>query len=284
MLAQKTETLTLSFNITSFESFSPAINCSLYKDYVFIASRNAKADDVCEIDSLEPGKYMLSVKLDGKPYADYYNVIVKTGHRNYYTYDIDRMDNDTLKDSYGSPKTEAVINMYYGNNAFLEHQPAHNELYMLGLGGANYNPVSKYYSMGQEIMVSGSYINFLNDTSTKLGQPVKHKYYLNANIHFGFINRFTFFDNKKMNSDGLKIDLGIVYNLPIIFRQYERLDAHTRLQTKWIHRYNDFYAMFRIAYKCVGLQAEYNLTTFLKNGYTEIPKYRAGLVFLIPGT
>lgn len=258
------------------------ISCTLYQDQQTIAVKNFDEPEEWEIDSVSPGIYALQVQQNGRLAAQFYHIEVKPQHENYYSFTIPKNDNDSLKSFDGSYKAELVVNAFYGNNTVLESHQRQNQLFMQGLGFNSIDPVSKYYSIGHEFGTTLGYTQLPNDTAGSFGQHVRSDYYLGFNVHYAFFNRFTFYNNKKFKADGLKVDLGIAYNLPVVFREYRRLGSQRVLEDRHIHRFNDVYALFRIGYKYVGLQAECNLTTFLKAGYTEIPKFRAGLVFYIP--
>lgn len=258
------------------------VSCTLYQDQQTIAVRNFEEPEEWKIDSIAPGNYSLQVQLNGRLAAQFYNIGVKQGYRNYYNFTVPQTDNDSIGSNYGSDKAEMLVNVLYGNNTILETHQKQNQLFLHGLSFNYCSPVSKYYSIGQEFGATAGYTQLPDDTARDFGHHVRSDYYLGFNVHYALFNRFTFYDNKKYGSDGLKIDLGIAYNLPLVFREYRKLDSKRVLEDRHIHRFNDFYALFRIGYKYVGVQAEYNLTTFLKAGYAEIPKYRVGLVFYIP--
>lgn len=255
--------------------------CTLYlndNDEVIAATNLNDGPDVWKIDSIAPGYYRLHVQVDGRLIAQFFNIQVKPGYTNYYSFTIPEYYNDTIEPRDPPGKPELVFNTLYGNNQFLETQRKKDQQFIAGMAFVQYFPFS-WYSFGQEFGTTAGYTQFLNDTATRFGQHVKSEYYLNLNVHYGLINRFTLYNNNHYGTDGLKLDLGVVYNLPIIFREYQRLDSRRLVEDRHICHFNDFYALARIGYKYVGLQAECNLTTFLKAGYTEAPKYRAGLVF-----
>lgn len=278
--AQQKDQLTLYID-TEFGD-ERRISCTLYQDRQTIAVKNFEDPEEWKIDSIAPGNYSLQVQLNGRMAAQFYNIEVKPGYRNYYNFTVPQTDNDSIGSLYGHEKAELLFNTLYGNNTILESHQTQNQLFLIGSSVNIYQPVSKYYTLAHEFGATAAYTQLSDDTARDYGQHVKSDYYLGLNVHYGFINRFTFYDNKKYGADGLKIDLGIAYNLPLVFREYRKLDSKRVLEDRHIHRFNDFYALFRIGYKYVGLQAECNLTTFLKAGYAEIPKYRIGLVFYIP--
>jgi hypothetical protein len=145
-----------------------------------------------------------------------------------------------------------------------------------------YKAVLKHYSLGIKYGYQYANTKFYNDTTHYLGKQTLSKHYSSNIINIGFVNRFTFFNNQKIHNDGLKLDIGIMYNFPLSFKEITRVTEKTTQIARHIHRYNDFSAIVRLGYKNIGLQAEYNITNFLLMKYTEIPTLRVGLVFFIP--
>jgi hypothetical protein len=261
----------------------------LKNDTVYRTIANFDMNYRWEIDSLPVGIYTLKITADSLAFATFYNIKVDTIRMHNYDFNLynhsyvyrKQAVDDTLKTDV--QKIEISLNTLYGNNTW--HETIHknyNELYSGEFAFNFYTPVAKYYSIGAKI--GGQYANtgFYNDTSRYLGSPTLSKYYSSLIINGALINRFTFYNNKLLHKDGLKLDLGIAYNFPLFFKEIVRADDNTKIITRYIHRYNDFSAIVRIAYKYIGLQAEYNIFNFLKSRYTEIPTLRAGIVFLIP--
>ena len=94
----------------------------------------------------------------------------------------------------------------------------------------------------------------------------------------GFINRLTFYDNEDYNNNGLFIDLGINYNLPIFFR-HSTQDGNFKTIENKIHKFNDFQGVFRVGYKAMALSLNYRFLDLSKNGYPSPPKFEFGISF-----
>ena len=265
----------------------PVMNCLLWKKDSLVISKQTTYG--IKQDSMPEGKYWLEVIYQGDTLAKFYNIVVSPGKRNYYEYQLDMTVNDPMKGlekvdtlRFSDPRFEEYFSFLMGDNRYGEpSRLQHNQEYSGGFGANIFGPATKFYLPGYHVGFSYNYTVFKKDSSTVYGQPIHYQDYRNLNVNVGFINRFTFFNSKLSGTNGLKLDAGLIYNFPIFFREHAITDYRTRVQTRWIHRYNDFYAIARLAYKYVGVQAEYNLTTFLKTGYTEVPKFRVGLVFMI---
>jgi len=283
----------LEFNISGEDNYdynNNQVRYSLVKnDSVYKTYADYKLITDWAIDSIAEGIYTLHIKIDSSDFATFYNIKVEAKKRNtydftlqYYKRNFYKSKPDTSSTTY-QDKAEFTINTQYGNNTW--HETIHknfNEIYSGEMALNLYHAVSKHYTIGMKI--GGQYANtlFYNDTSSFAGKHTLSKNYTSVIANAGIINRFTFYNNKLLGADGLKVDLGVVYNFPLFFKQIYTIDDNTKLKTRHIHKYTDVSAIVRIGYKYVGIQAEYNLFNFLKTGYTEIPSLRAGIVFYIP--
>lgn len=261
----------------------------LRNDSVYRTATNRVMNYQWEIDSLPIGTYVLKIMADSLDFATLNHIQVDTPQVNIYNFNLNnypykRYKHQVTDTVYGDiQKVEISLNTLYGNNTW--HEPIHknyNELYSGEVACNFYSPIAKYYSIGGKVGIQYANTNFYNDTSRYLGTPTLSKFYSSWIISGGLINRFTFYNNKLLSKDGLKLDLGIIYNFPLSFKEVVRADDNTRIITRHIHRYNDFSAIVRFSYKYIGLQAEYKIFNSLRSRYTEIPTLRAGIVFLIP--
>lgn len=282
----------VDINVTGSGDYTYKGKTIIYKllknDTIFRTIGNLEMDYRWEIDSLPIGVYTLKIIADSLDFATFNNIKVDSIKVNVYDFILDnhsyaaynRSINDTTK---AIQKVEVSLNTLYGNNTW--HETVHknyNELYSGEFAFNFYTPVAKYYSIGCKIGGQYAKTGFYNDTSRYLGNRTLGKYYSSLIISGGMINRFTFYNNKLLHKDGLKLDLGIIYNFPLFFKDIVRADDNTKIITRYIHRYNDFSAILRLSYKYIGIQAEYRIFNFLKSRYTETPAVRAGIVFLIP--
>lgn len=241
-----------------------------------------RKNDYWYSDSLEMGYYRVQVLNNNKPFHDIHKVLVEANKQN--EVDINnsktksRLFNDTINDT----KTEVNIFGLYGHNTILENHSKQNQMYNLGFQQTVFYTGAKYFSPGFTAGTHISLVTFSNVHDSLNNTNVKSQYYSIWNLELGWMNRISFYNNQNMAKDGLKLDLGLMYNLPVIFRQTQTLDYQTAVKTKWMTLYNNFYATAQLGYKYVGIKANCNLTTFLKKGFTEVPKYSFGLVFYIP--
>jgi hypothetical protein len=241
-------------------------------------------DDGWKIDSLESGKYQIKVTLNDDLVFYCPNLSVeekKTSRYEFFIFNEKKkwIDTNIVEDFRG----EISLSGLYGDNSSNQiNQLMQNHLYSGEFAINENSPITKYYSIGVKFGAQYARTNFYNDTTRFNSEKIQSKYYSNMDLNIGFFNRFTFFNNKKINKDGLKFDIGISYHFPLFFKQILKVNDDTKLITRHIHTYTDFTAMVRLAYKYVGLQAEYSLANFLRKSYTEIPQLRVGIVFFIP--
>ncbi|MBS1637322.1 MAG: hypothetical protein JST26_15485 [Bacteroidetes bacterium] len=253
------------------------------KNDSLIRSGELEAGDDVLFDSLESGVYTLKLRNGNDIDATFGHVVVAQDSLTSVMFSLDRYMEARKDRGYTDHKQEFGFGFLYGNNGVMEPaRPEKNQQFMTKVGDNFYfTDFARHVAFGPYIGLSIAYSPFKKDTIKTLGQTIKRSYYFNASADFGLQCRFAAFNNPKRRSDGFKIDGGIVYSLPLLYRLNQEVGTNQIIQTKHIHRYNEFYVLARVAYRAFALQACYNLTTFLKTHYAEVPKYRLGLVFLI---
>ena len=266
------------------------ISCQLSKtDTTFSVSKNGELNEEWQIDSVPEGLYTLKIITTTNDFATFHqNINISKNKNNYYTFDLSverkKMQHETT-DNAGNTldKSELTISSLFGNNEW-DTNPVktRNEMLSGNISMATYHAIAKVYSIGVNFGTQYARTNFYNDTSVLLGKKIQYKQYASASLNIGFINRFTFYNGKKNGANGLKLDIGINYNLPLFFKQLIKVDDDTKITTRHIHTYTDFNAMVRLGFKYIGLQADYSLTNFLRQNYIETPQLKVGIVFYIP--
>ena len=241
------------------------------------------------VDSLYQGNYQFKILLNDSVYFSFTNINIVAQKKTSYDFNISSYKTtldkgksliDTI--NVHDDKGEFTFGGLYGNNTNEQsNRIQQNELYSTEIAVNVYHTLFKYYSIGFKVGYQYSATVFYNDTTHYNGEKIIQKYYSYNDLNIGLINRFTFFNNHK-NKDGLKLDVGLIYHLPIFFKQILKANDDTKIITNHIHNYTDFTAMARLGYKYIGVQAEYSLTNFLRRSYTEIPQLRVGVVFYIP--
>jgi hypothetical protein len=268
----------------SLTQYQDSYHCFLYSNDSIVKVKTIETFEDWTVDSLAKGSYRLEVTgVDGKNIFSDSDIIVKNDS---ITHEDIMLGRDLLskkRPDYTQP-FEVNISCLYGNNQYFEgqHINSKNQTTVLKFGWLGKGPVSKFDQICFYIGGSGSGTVFDKDTSTYKGLPVQRKWYSGFCLDLGLYNRFTFYDNKKKANAGFFIDAGISYSLPLYYKEVKVLDRQTKIKTKFIHEYTDVYLLTRVGFKFVALTAEYNLSTFLKSSYTEVPTARIGLAFCIP--
>lgn len=290
--AQAQYPCSVRFYISGNDDFPISAQKNTYQliknDSAYRVLNTSLSEVVWELDSLPAGNYTLRMTADSMHLASFYQVKLDSG--NVYSYNIHvskTRERRSVRDSSSSSpeKMEVSLNMLYGHNRGQENMPRNfNELYSGEFAYNWYTALSRFYTIGGKMGLQYAKAPFYNDTSRYLGERTLEKFYSSLIITMGYMNRFTFYNNKLPHREGLKLDVGINYNLPLFFKEVLRVNDDTRLVTRYIHRFNDVSAMVRLAYKYVGVQADYHPFAYLRSAYIEAPKLRVGVVFLIPIT
>lgn len=263
----------------------------LKNDSVYFRDRYCMLDDhTWTIDSVEKDTYHLKILFNDTLLLLYPQIKVIPNKLNNYKISIFASrrklkkhveEPDTITPGY--VKAELTINTLYGNNSY--DQPTYryrNEMVSGEFGISLFPLLTKYYTLGLKIGAQYGRTEFYNDTTHVNGEQILSKHYSYGDLNIGLVNRITFYNNKLDKNNGLKLDLGLLYHLPLFFREVEKIDYDTKKKTRHIHTYTDFTAMARLGYKYIGVQAEYSLFNFLKRNYIENPQLRVGIVFFIP--
>jgi len=82
-------------------------------------------------------------------------------------------------------------------------------------------------------------------------------------------------------SSKLTLDIGALYNAPIIFKHIVRYDNNKKIINNGLHQFTDFRAFVNFGYSEVLVYCEYRLFDFIIGNYPELPKYSRGLKFLM---
>ena len=231
---------------------------------------------------IKTGEYELVIMVNGKLNASYSGIKIDSGMTN--NIDVTATDqrmSDSKEDSVTNGKLEAALFMLYGPK-LEETDSAHplNDTYKFGFVQMNYFTNLRYYSPGIGYGFNLALTRFNKGMGID-SIAYKHERYFALNFSFAFMNRFTFFDNSKVDRSGTFLDIGATYELPVLFREVQS-DGNNKLVHRGIHQYTDVNAIVRLGYEHVSLTAEYRVLDFILGNYPEIPPLTLGLSILIP--
>ena len=106
-------------------------------------------------------------------------------------------------------------------------------------------------------------------------------FYWNLNAYAVF-RMYLFNKRRNRYRDGVIVDFGIGYNLPLAFR-HVITKGKTKTVTKGIHTYNDFGFFARIGNSPIFFTLEYNLGNYIKDPLPEEPSFRLGISVAFEG-
>ncbi len=243
-----------------------------------------------KFDSLIGGTYSLEVRISDSLFLRNSYIIVKEGSTTFLSLaDLKgRIKKNTNDSTEGHFHMEVGYHFTYSpkelneiSNKFL------NETYSIGGSVSPIEAASKNIGFGLIIGTSINYTGFKSDTTLILPGPHQRERYFGWGAYVGPIIRITGYNMKKKDKhghsrNGFKWDIGVVYNLPIMFR-HTTFDGTRKVENFGIHKFNEVYAITRIGYKYFVLQGEYNLTEFLIGRYPEVYPARVGIAILFQG-
>lgn len=264
------------------------VKANLMKGDSVIWSRNVEygSNEWLIPDDLPAGNYSLIVKEHGEVKAMFNDISIRDNCNVTYIYTMERDVNcDEVAIDSLSEKQDVIFGFTYGNQ-LMAPEPAKvdNESYNISMSGNYFFNTKRYCSQALTWGLNAGYTSFSNDSTLYEGNNIISKRYTSLGLTIGLINRFSFFNFKKYDfgNNGVKLDLGVIYNFPLIFREVQRLDNNSRMQTRFIHNYKDVYGMVRLSYKFFALHAEYNPVNYIIKGYSPNPPLRFGISIVVP--
>jgi hypothetical protein len=126
---------------------------------------------------------------------------------------------------------------------------------------------------------------FSRDTSFANVPTLKERYenytYVNGHVEAKFrISQA----NQKLVEDVPKklfMDIGVLYNIPIVFKQFIHYEDSKMIINNHLHQYTDTRVFVNIGFYHVSLFCEYRLFDFILGAYPELPTYNAGIKIMV---
>ncbi|MDX2361490.1 MAG: hypothetical protein QNK23_11840 [Crocinitomicaceae bacterium] len=174
------------------------------------------------------------------------------------------------------------LNLATGND-FINRNPNFNSHYNIGYTFNSLYILSRNFSVGPIVGTNLNFTHFNKSGYIETSYEHKTERYMYWNLNAGFVFRIAVF-NQYENDGWLGgvLDLGMKYNLPLLFKHVQNINGKTKVTTRGIHEYTDLSAFVRLGYSPITLTCEYRLTDFLQSPYHEQPRIKLGLSFLIP--
>lgn len=187
----------------------------------------------------------------------------------------------TTREEISNEKMEMQINGSYMRNGWLNPTSIFQTSYSFGFTQFVWHPINKHIGLlaGSGLSISQYYFN--KDTSNYPTIPYKKYYenytYLALNMDLKF--RLSTGNQQKTDyyTSKFLIDIGALYNLPVVFKNIARYEGGNKMTTSFIHQFTDARAYINIGYVPVLFFVEYRLFNFIMGNYTEIEKIRVGI-------
>jgi len=246
-----------------------------------------------EIDSLDPGMYLLSLVNCGSVSDEQFHsattyVEIKSGkiaHRNFYmdlTVRYTDVDQETDQEIIEA-RTE--FQMEYSYFDFRWNPEGNDPKFNFGMAGSGYSWIC--FSKHVGFLIGGGFgWNFAQlqiDEQSEAIYPdeIKSNYYNYFYLDYDIKFRFSLFNQQSPDLSGTNVflDLGAQYNFPLYFKRVTRFNIQDKLVNGFIHRYSDLrlYANFGITNFQVF--ASYRPFDFINKDLPQFPKYNVGVKF-----
>jgi hypothetical protein len=125
-------------------------------------------------------------------------------------------------------------------------------------------------------------LDLLNATQFKK----KYECYNYLDGHLDMKFRISSGNQQSLNNGSTKmlIDIGAIYNFPFIFKDVARYSDNKKITNSRLHQYTDVRAYVNIGFYPVVVFCEYRIFDFVIGNYPELPRYNAGIKFLLVDT
>lgn len=180
------------------------------------------------------------------------------------------------------PRIEHVVSISSFNNRWLDPTSLITYNGEIGVSQYSWRPFSKHIGFMGGGGFSLSHYAIAKDTSfTEVTQWKKqYEYYNYLSMNFDIRLRFSLgLQNNPDIEERLKalLDVGVKYNLPLIFRHTARYDGFRKTSRGGLHQFTDARLYVNLGWEYAGVFVEYRLFNFLKGNYPEVPKISFGL-------
>ena len=181
-------------------------------------------------------------------------------------------------DSGYTNRFESVINLLYSPLPTQE-SPFIKNSFEIDIGGGAWLGLHKNFDLGGTF---GFYYNATPIDSSFRPQNIQHlekQQYSNSGLKFDVMGRIAFFNlNEWFN--GAVIDVGASYKVPLYFRYVTKSEG-IRIAQRKMHNFKDVNAFIKVGFTPVTVMLNYRLFDIVKNDYPQLPKWSAGLSFII---
>lgn len=267
---------------TSYFDSEPAYNAYLVLNNERIQEQSFdEYDNDIYFKDLSPGFYNIEIERNDTLINTIHAVEVKENNLTKIDVTIDgRTFCDECEDTTRTEFFEILTGLSYGSDFLDDDNIFATQQYRTSLQLHQNFLISKNFSVGIGAGYNYSQTYFNTDSSFAQVPGIKNERYSYFDISYIFFLRFNPYNMKKDPARGLFIDAGVHYNFPMAFRHAYSVD-NIRYMTARIHKYNDFSVIGRIGFYPVSLHAEYRLSDYVRHGFPQQPKLKAGITYHI---
>lgn len=239
------------------------------------------------------GKYNIQVFKNDSIYHTFSDISLDNGYKIYYRINLDaKTSSEIIENGEKLPDVyNPVLNSYvetdfgyiefdYGQGFVEASDYPVKHYFRLAGGGSFLKPASRHFGLGHTMIYDLAWTKPKNDTFLVTTPNRGTEKYFRFGLEYKLFFHLTTFNQKAPSKNGVYLDLGAAYNLPILFRHSVIYANHKDIIRK-IHRYNDLSAFVRIGIGKVGAILNYRIFDYVNGPYPQNPKISLGLFFLI---
>jgi len=242
------------------------------------------------IDSIKPGNYYLDINRAGLRGLTIHQIIVKQDsvtdigvdfssimHRYRLLPKEGKLQVDVAS---GVPNFAFTFQTY--QSGFSSQKEIMNNIYDVGIKFTPLYHPSKHYGIGANIGSNIGFCKLQRDKLKLFTDTFDVEKYFYWKIFAGLNNRFVFVQPKARKIfRPCFLDLGIGYNLPIVYR-YVAVNSDSKRVKGFISNLNDFSVTARLGFGFLSFTSSYRITDDLKKAYYNVPRLMFGIDLIIP--
>jgi hypothetical protein len=250
-----------------------------------VYKKSIVVDDIrIRIDSLAIGLYNLKVFKEGALSSIYYNVKISTDTiTEFHCASLDHEPDQYPIKKYDNKKGPTIALFLQTFQSPLSSQKENvQSTYAIGIRVTPLHYLSKNYGIGAHIASSLGINNLEKGKFTGFTDVFSRERYTYWKLSVAFVNRIVFKQASKTKVDlPWFLDVGIGYNLPIMYR-YVGIKDDKKEINRYVSNYNDFSAIARLGFGVLSFTAEYRFTNNIKTIYPSVPQLMLGIDIILP--
>jgi hypothetical protein len=263
---------------------------SIYKGDTLKSITKIPNNNRFEKDHILPcGKYIIQIYKDDSIYHEFKEIELECGYKMVYTINLDAKTSYEMLEKSESDMFSIVkpfsqnyeyiypnMNLGYGTRILENDSYPVQHLFRFGGGGFFNTPITRHFGFGYNTETLVEMTLPKKGFDLRPNQNYRHERYFYWNLKIGFYLRLSTFNMKQAHKDGMFLDIGGSYQLPIYFRHVGLYENHKDV-TRSIHLFNDVSLSARIGSDKLSLYCQYRLFDYVKNPYPQTPILSFGI-------